>query len=578
MPTGSGDLLPESDALITLKKARNRAGTATVLLAAIGLFLAIESAVQLKTYKAELATIAKDESKWLSAITRIDQHSLSWNPYLVDKLIGLLHSSCLTEQEQNLFHEVGSELLEEQVSHRNAQSDRILLQHSHANRGLIDGHTTSIRTDCCTTDPGKKKQQNCATGYSRLGIIGGGWHDHLENLVQNSWNKKSQVDPNDLNQDLLLSDSDLRAKRFFAKHFSKQASRELLQHWKSWESQRNWLISGITDYHQPDFIPDRTADRYTLNPVISEAEESGYKFFRYEFFGPVKGDINSVPSYLSFGADLYINASNNLPELRSRVSEQLATVRRVKIQIKEQAEKNHIRASLGSVFSAPLPLLIQMASVLTGLTYLLYWTVSSKVREQNANLSRLTEMDDYFWFPRLGSPLDPLAAPWPKRSQWIGRITWSAFHFFPLWLLYSVAFADSSPLNLYQRAQSTQGVLNIICAALFLSTFLAMTDETRSNEIPALDELTRNGAASTFFIEQWVVSTVSFFFILSAIWLISYKVQSEFTPWTLLHAVVVGIIFAKALPASLVKFRRKFRFSFVLALFFLASAALSVLR
>jgi hypothetical protein len=162
----------------------------------------------------------------------------------------------------------------------------------------------------------------------------------------------------------------------------------------------------------------------------------------------------------------------------------LLAARRGSVERRGEPEANS--ASWGG-FQLPLSVFVAIAVFPAVGLYLLYALYSAQAALLPAATGEpgAAAVDRQFWFPRLGSPLDPLAAPWPRSlSDALPRVFWLLFHATPLALAYSASVLGLDPIGAFDHGSLGQPIdlTRIVFGLLLVLVFHTAIQATSGDE------------------------------------------------------------------------------------------------
>ncbi len=269
------------------------------------------------------------------------------------------------------------------------------------------------------------------------------------------------------------------AARFSAAYLS-----ELMSMWADWSAERTWLLDELA--LEAVLVPDKDRSGYrdgakVLDPFSGTLELPQPDTPPLAALAPFAPATGASPArYALDPGRARARAAFTAEQILGIVDDELKLLgqRRTTVERRTEPEAN---AANWSGIQLPLAMLVAMAVFPALGLYLLYTMYDARVALLPASKLAVQTDGRDFWFPRLGSPRDPLARPLPRDVQAaLPRLSWLLFHMAPIALAYSASVLGLDPTGLLDRGslrQPTDG-LRIVFGGLLVLTFYTAVSAT----------------------------------------------------------------------------------------------------
>lgn len=278
--------------------------------------------------------------------------------------------------------------------------------------------------------------------------------------------------------------------------FSARYLGELLYSWSYWTAERSWLLDELS--LEPVPWPDKDSSGYL--PLAQPLDPFGSVSRPPEDLRAVMAPIppltrDSPTRYVLQAGKTRAREAASADEFVAIAKEELKLLAARRGPIERRGEPDANSASWGG-FQLPLAVFVTVAVFPAVGLYLLYALYAAQAATLSG-VARERDIDRHFWFPRLGSPRDPLGSPWPRSlAAALPRVFWLLFHAAPLALVYAAAVLGLDPLGAVGRGRlglptdSTRIVFGLLLV-LVLHTALQATSGGEDGSIRGAGPLVR---------------------------------------------------------------------------------------
>lgn len=269
--------------------------------------------------------------------------------------------------------------------------------------------------------------------------------------------------------------------KLVAERFSADALSELLHSWNFWSAERSWLLDELSLEHVP--LPNKDPRGYQSSSQLVDpfsAAPAPLEDLR-TMMAPIAPVSRESPTrYVLEAGKARARGANSREEFVAIAQDELKLLAARRGSVERRGEPDANSASWGG-FQLPLAVFVAIAVFPAVGLYLLYALYAAQAALQQGG----TAVDRHFWFPRLGSPGDPLASPWPRSlSETLPRAFWLLFHAAPLSLAYSASVLGLDPLGAFDHGSLSQptDLTRIVFGLLLVLVFHTAIQATSGDE------------------------------------------------------------------------------------------------
>ena len=275
--------------------------------------------------------------------------------------------------------------------------------------------------------------------------------------------------------------------KLVAQRFSAATLSEWLQRWNFWSAERSWLLDELALEHVP--WPDKDARGYRASAQLIDPfslAPAPLEDLRAVMAPIATASRDSPARYVLETGKTRARGANSREEFVAIAHEELKLLAARRGSVERRGEPDANSASWGG-FQLPLTVFVAIAVFPAVGLYLLYalYAAQAALLPAAAREPGAAPIDRHFWFPRLGSPRDPLAAPWPgSLSDALPRVFWLLFHAAPLALAYSASVLGLDPLGAFDHGSLGQptDLARIVFGLLLVLVFHAAIQATSGDE------------------------------------------------------------------------------------------------
>lgn len=278
--------------------------------------------------------------------------------------------------------------------------------------------------------------------------------------------------------------------RLLSERFSATYLSNLLSGWVYWNAERSWLLDELS--REAVLVPDKdhrgyrsagqVLDAVTGLPELPNPAELPVAL------APIEAAARGTPTrYILEAGRSRAREANSREEFLAIVDDERKRLAKRRGPVEDRSEPEANAASWGGL-QLPLAVFVTIAVLPALGPYLLYALYAAQVQSLPDGQRRAdaTAPVRDFWFPRLGSPKDPLARPWPQTvQQALPRLFWLLFHAAPLALAFSASMLGLDPMGALDPARlslSTDALRLLFAVLLVLSFHTAVWATSGSDE------------------------------------------------------------------------------------------------
>lgn len=251
----------------------------------------------------------------------------------------------------------------------------------------------------------------------------------------------------------------LLAARFSAEHLA-----EWLFGWAHWPAERSWLLDELA--LEPVPLPDKDprgyrADAEAFDPLSATILPPPADAPARVRLAPIRAGSNASPTrYLLDAGKARARAAFTSAEFLAIAQSELDRLAQRRALLERRSEPESQSASWSGI-QLPLSVLTSLAVLPAVGLYLLYAVFAAQVPglppPRSGEVPPPVVRD--FWFPRLGSPRDPLSRPLPRCvQQALPRLSWLLFHSAPVALAYIASVLGLDPSELLAHGSLGQPI------------------------------------------------------------------------------------------------------------------------